>query len=144
MHLFSCWLVCVVLCVPALNHEAGHFARGLNVGGGAAGCSIDERKSLRPLGTAWNLFASGAMGCRPMSWGAVACIRFSRRAMRAQMKQLPQARKVPWKNNLRIDQGKRMSQAKRQGARPENRTAHTVPDMITKYPAASKGQSVIT
>ena len=58
------------------------------------------------------------------------------RAMRAQMKQLPQARKVPWKNNLRIDQGKRMSQAKRQGARPENRTAHTVPDMITKYPAA--------
>lgn len=64
--------------------------------------------------------------------------------MRAQMKQLPQARKVPWKNNLRIDQGKRMSQAKRQGAQLENRTAHTVPDMVTKYPAASKGQSVIT
>lgn len=64
--------------------------------------------------------------------------------MRAQMKQLPQTRKVPWKNNLRIDQGKRMSQAKGQGTQPENRTAHTVPDMITKHPAASKGQSVIT
>lgn len=64
--------------------------------------------------------------------------------MRAQMKQLQQARKVPWKNNLRIDQGKRMSQAKGQGTQPENRTAHTVPDMITKHPAASKGQSVIT
>lgn len=64
--------------------------------------------------------------------------------MRAQMKQLPQARKVPLKNNLRIDQGKRMSQAKGQGTQPENRTAHTVPDMITKHPAASKGQSVIT
>lgn len=64
--------------------------------------------------------------------------------MRAQMKQLPQARKVPWKNNLRIDQGKRMSQAKGQGTQPENRTAHTVSDMITKHPAASKGQSVIT
>ena len=51
------------------------------MGGGAVGCSIDERESLRPLGTAWNLFASDAMGCRPVSWGAVACIRFSRRAM---------------------------------------------------------------
>lgn len=58
--------------------------------------------------------------------------------MRAQMKQLPQARKVPWKNNLRIDQGKRMSQAKGQGAQLENRTAHTVPDMITKHLAVNK------
>lgn len=81
MHLFSFWSVYVVLCVPALNHGADHFARGPNVGGGAVGCSIDERESLRPLGTAWNLFASDAMGCRPVSWGAVACIRFSRRAM---------------------------------------------------------------
>lgn len=38
------------------------------MGDGAAGCSIDERESLRPLGTAWNLFASGAMECRPVSW----------------------------------------------------------------------------
>ena len=48
---------------------------------GAAGCSIDERESLRPFGITWNLFASGATGCRPVSRGAVACIRFSRRAM---------------------------------------------------------------
>ncbi len=40
--------------------------------------------------------------------------------------------------------GRRILQAKRQGAQLENRTAHTVPDMITKHPAASKGQSVIT
>ena len=26
------------------------------MGGGAAGCSIDERESLRPFGTAWNRF----------------------------------------------------------------------------------------
>ena len=51
------------------------------MGDGAAGCSIDERESFRLFGTAWNLFASGAMECRPVSWGAVACIRFSRRAM---------------------------------------------------------------
>lgn len=48
---------------------------------GAAGCSIDERESLRPFGITWNLFASGAMECRPVSRGAVACIRFSRRNM---------------------------------------------------------------
>lgn len=48
---------------------------------GAAGCSIDERKSLRPFGITCNLFASGATECRPVSRGAVACIRFSRRAM---------------------------------------------------------------
>lgn len=58
--------------------------------------------------------------------------------MRAQMKQLPQARKVPWKNNLRIDRGEGIPQTKRQGAQLENRTAHTVPDMITKHLAVNK------
>ena len=59
----------------------GAVSRGANVYSGAAGCSIDERESLRPFGTTWNLFASGAMECRPVSWDAVACIRFSRRNM---------------------------------------------------------------
>lgn len=39
---------------------------GPNVGGGAAECSIDERESFPPMGTMWNLFASGAIECHPV------------------------------------------------------------------------------
>ena len=70
MHLFSFWSVCVVLCVPALNHGEGYISRGPNVGGCALECSIDERESLRPVGTMRNLFASDAMECRPVPWDA--------------------------------------------------------------------------
>ena len=51
------------------------------MGGGAVGCSIDERESFRLFGTAWNLFASGAMGCRPVPWGDMNCTGIARRAM---------------------------------------------------------------
>ena len=51
------------------------------MGGGAAGCSIDERESFRLFGTVRNLFASDAMGCRPVPWGAVNCTGIARRAM---------------------------------------------------------------
>lgn len=51
------------------------------MGGGAVGCSIDERESFLPIGTMWNLFASSAVGCRPVPWGAVDCTGIARRAM---------------------------------------------------------------
>lgn len=70
MHLFSFWSVCVVLCVPALNHGEDYISRGPNVGGCALECSIDEWEFLRPVGTMWNLFASDAMECRPVPWDA--------------------------------------------------------------------------
>lgn len=65
---------------------------GPNVGGGAVGCSIDERESFRPFGTAWNLFASGAMGCRPVPWNAMVCTGFSQRNMDRWSSILPQKR----------------------------------------------------
>lgn len=73
--------MCVALCVPALNHGGGYISRGANVNSGAAGCSIDERESLRPFGITWNLFASGATEWRPVPWNAMVCTDFFQRNM---------------------------------------------------------------